>query len=219
MTKAKILIIGNSHAGALIAASSVLKKAGLYVDWLCQPSALPQINDYGLIEGNNSAQLKVVKSREYILLKDYDYVLFSAFGSGNPRERKWNHPYFELQNQPLSTSLFSKIILSHLNSQINFIDKLVSVFSGNIFCQRQPRPLKSAIEGIYSDMNLIRWERYCECESNIIRNKADIWNVKLLNFPEKCELFTSDELVSTDPFHVNPHYGEIILKKFLSELF
>lgn len=210
-----ILIIGNSHAGALIAASNVLKKSGVIVDWICQPSALPLIHESGLVEGNNSAEINVVKSKENIFLNDYGSVLFSAFGSGNPRERKWNHPYFELQLQPLSTSLLQKIILSHLKNQILFIDKLVSVYKGNIFCQPQPRPLKKAIDGINIENNYKLWKRYCRAEIDLVSNKLESCKVNLLKYPNECEFFTKESYISSDPFHVNQYYGEIILDNIL----
>lgn len=210
--KHSLLIIGNSQAGALISASKSLCDE-YSVSWFAVPGGLPQLDGSILISHKNTVSNC---SSSDCVISNFDTILFSALGSGSPREARWNHPIFEISSRPTSDELLRRLILSHTAAARHLLSEIRSQNTySKLFCQRWPRPPQKELEERLGFDVKRNWTRFCEAENSVLEEFCQKNGILLLPYPKGNEYFSAPDLLSSnDPFHVGTSYGNEILMSF-----
>jgi hypothetical protein len=215
VTNSSILIFGNSQAGALIQASKiVLNNDSVY--WLATPSTLPRFHG-SILSGQKNKLVSNIAGECNV--SQFDVFIFSAFGSGSPRDKRWNHPIFEICARPTSDAMLKRLILSHTAAIRNLLQSLTKSGIEDVLCQPWPRPTFEALSN-HDSLDLEHaWQHFCAVETYVLEEFCIQNGISLLKYPSGTEIFTPHELVTTnDPFHVNPSYGEKILQQVTKAL-
>lgn len=202
------LIFGNSQAGCVIAASPAFHEKATF-SWFATPGSVPTLRGATLTATTETISTNLPADHD---IDAFPVLLYCALGAGSPRERRYNHPFFEISDRPTSDGVLKRLILSQTAAARALLRAVAARRPGAVVCQPWPRPAQGALwEGENPDL-LAHWTRFCAFETQVLQEFCASINLHLLPYPAGTALFTPPALSHAhDPFHMNVDYGTQVL--------
>jgi len=240
----KLLLVGNSHVGAVNGAFIQDAPGGIKLDIYAIPDGCgPRINvnENGILEPCDASAGAITNLKDKLPnMHDYDAIVVSSAGIHAPRNN-FPHPLKAgiladlsptpdavKSQRPVTQSLFEACVFSTLSAagSIRLVKSLSTQYRGELLVQICPLPAESVCSdqhwyywSLYS--NLDAWKYFIELQLQYVSNLCKDTGAILLTHPVSGalqKLFNPEVYSSKDPFHMNQEYGALVREQILAQV-